>query len=210
MVRSAIVEVPVVFGGTFDPVHLGHINAAKTVSRLLGGAPVQMMLAGKPRLRDDLPTSIQHRWHMLQLACADEPNLLPNATETNGDGATRTIETIEKLDGASDRPVIWALGDDAASNMPRWIRFEAIRLKASILVMVRTKACLATVRREFELVNLPVNLTCEAGRMYVAEDPVLDISATTIRNEIRNGKSVERWLHPDVLAYIIDMHLYQT
>lgn len=209
--RSAIVDVPVVFGGTFDPIHRGHIRAAKTVSRLLGDVPVQMMLAGYPRLRDNSPESIAHRWHMLRLACADERNLIPNASETCGERATQTIETIQKLGGVADRPVIWALGDDAAANMPRWIQFETIREKASILVLNRTKACLAPVRQAFELVKHPTDLARKAGRMFVIEEPGLDVSATTIRNEIRKEKkSVESWLHPDVLSYIIDMHLYRT
>ena len=208
--RSAIVEVPVVFGGTFDPVHLGHIDAAKTVSRLLGDVPVQMMLAGNPRLRDASPESIQHRWHMLRLACADDVNLIPNDAETHGNRSTRTIETVEKLGGARNRPVIWALGDDAALNMPHWIKYETLRLKSSFFILKRTNACLSQVYQDFELVKVPLDLAQQAGRIYISSDPVLDVSATTIRSNIFDRKSVKQWLHPNVLAYIIDTHLYQT
>ena len=208
--RSAIVDVPVVFGGTFDPVHLGHIDAAKTASRLLGNVRVQMMLAGNPRLRDGSPVSIEHRWRMLELGCAGEINLIPDATEMHDESATRTIETIEKLGGKSDRPVIWVLGDDAAVNMPRWTQYESLPLKSSFLILKRTNVCLTQVFRDFELVDRPTDLALEAGRIYVSLDRVLDISATMIRRGISQAKSVERWLHPEVLAYIIDMALYRT
>lgn len=209
-VRSAIVDVPVVFGGTFNPVHLGHIDAAKSVSRLLGNVRVQMMLAGNPRLRDDSPESIQHRWNMLQLACAEEVNLVPDDTEIHDARPTRTIETIEELGGGRENPVIWALGDDAAASLPRWVRYDALRSKASILILKRTNVCLASVYEDFTKVDQPIDLALEAGRIYVSKNPALDISATTIRNDISEQKSVKRWLHPDVLAYIIDTHLYQT
>lgn len=208
--QSATVKVPVVFGGTFDPVHLGHIDAAKTVSRLLGDVRVQMMLAGNPRLRDGSPESTEHRWRMLQLACAEEINLIPDATETHDGGATRTIETIEKLGGNRNNPVIWAIGDDAAANMPRWVRYESLPLKSSIFIFKRTDVCLAQIYRDFALVNHPTDLALEAGRIYVTRNPVIDISATTIRSRISQGTSVRHWLHPEVLAYIIDKHLYRT
>ena len=207
---SAIVDVPVVLGGTFDPIHLGHIDAAKSVSTLLGGVRVRMMLAGNPRLRDESPEAIQHRWHMLQLACAQEANLIPDATEIHDIAPTRTIETIEKLGGERDKPVIWALGDDAAVSLPRWVRYETLRLKASIFILKRTNVCLAPVYDGFQMVNQAVDLALEAGRLYVSTCPVLDISATTIRNKILQQKSVDCWLHPEVLAYIIDKQLYQA
>ncbi len=208
--RSAIVKVPVVFGGTFDPIHLGHIDAAKTVSRLLGGVHVQMMLAGNPRLRDGSPESIEHRWRMLRLACEEEINLIPDSTETHDGGATRTIETIERLGGNRNKPVIWVLGDDAASNMPHWVRYESLPLKSSVFILKRTDVCLTQIYRDFELVKHPTDLALEAGRIYVSRNPVIDISATRIRSGISQGKSVGHWLHPEVYTYIIDMHLYRT
>lgn len=208
--RSAIVDVPVVFGGTFDPIHRGHIDAANSVSVSLGTARVRMMLAGNPRLRDESPESNKHRWHMLQLACADEVNLIPDATELQDRCATRTVETIEKLGGDRDKPVIWVLGDDAAVNMPRWVRYDTLRQRASILILKRTNVCLAAVFDDFQMVDQASDLALEAGRVYISQKPVLDISATTIRNNISQKKSVNRWLHPDVLTYIIDKHLYRT
>lgn len=207
---SVIVDVPVVFGGTFNPIHLGHVDAAKSVSKLLGNVRVQMMLAGNPRLRDDSPESIQHRWNMLQLACAKEMNLVPDDTEMHDTGPTCTVETIEKLGGEREKPVIWALGDDAAASLPRWVRYETLRRKASVFILKRTSVCLARVYEDFSMVNRPIDLALEAGRIYVSQKSVSDISATTIRHKISQRKSVTRWLHPDVLAYIIDTHLYQT
>ena len=208
--QSAIVDAPVVFGGTFDPIHIGHIEAAKSVSTLLGNVTVRMMLAGNPRLRKAAPEEIEHRWQMLQIACADVEKLVPDDTEMHDTSATRTVETIEKLGGDRHRPVIWVLGDDAAVNIANWIRYETIRQKASLLILKRANVRLEKVSRDFELVDAPVELAFEAGRIYIYRDSVLDISATKIRNKISQNESVARWLHPGVLAYIIDTHLYQT
>lgn len=168
------------------------------------------MLAGNPRLRDEFPEAIQHRWQMLQLACAAEVNLIADATEMHDMGSTRTIETVEKLGGRPDKPVIWALGDDAAASLPRWVRYDALRLKASFFVLKRTNVCLAPVCDDFQMVDHASDLAAEAGRVYISQSPVLDISATTIRNKISQNKPVNRWLHPEVLAYIIDKQLYRA
>ena len=208
--RSAIVDVPVVFGGTFDPIHLGHIEAAKVVSKLLSNVPVRMMLAGNPRLRKSSPESIEHRWRMLQIACADEAQLVPDNTEMHDRCSTRTIETIEKLGGECTKPVIWVLGDDAAANMESWIRYETIRQKASVFIHKRTDVHLERLLSDFELVENPLKIASKAGQIYISRDPVLDISATTIRAKISQREPVDRWLHPGVLTYIIERHLYQA
>ena len=208
--RSAIVNVPVVFGGTFDPIHLGHVEVAKSVSKLLGDVRVRMMLAGNPRLRKSSPETIEHRWRMLQIACADEQRLVPDDTEMHDKGATRTIETIEKLGGERTRPVIWVLGDDAAVNMASWIRYETIPRKASVFIQKRTNICLEQVLSDFELVDNPVELAKRAGRIYISSEPVLNISATIIRTKISQRKPVDRWVHSGVLTYIIERHLYQA
>lgn len=208
--QSGIAEKTVVFGGTFDPVHQGHIKAAKSVSKLFGDIPVRMMLAGNPRLRDSAPVSSQHRWHMLQLACAGEVNLIPDNTEIQTDVETHAIDTVEKLGGESKKPVILALGDDAAAQLRRWVRYESIRLKTSIIILKRTNACLRSVYHDFEIVDVPNDLFVQGGRIYVSTEPVVEISASTVRDRIRQRKSVDRWIHPAVYAYIIDTHLYQT
>ena len=205
-----IADVPIVLGGTFDPVHLGHVSAANIVSESLGNAPVRMMLAGKPRLRTELPASTRHRWHMLELACREQSTLVPDDTELASMHETQTASTVESLGGAPDKPVIWVLGDDAAVGMQSWIRYQSLREMTSLYVLTRNNVRLDSIRKDFIEVFNPNELSNAGGRIYVCNEPVPDISATSIRNSLMRGESVERWLHPAVFAYIIEEHLYQA
>ena len=167
-----------------------------------------MMLAAQPRLRGDTAATIQQRWHMLQLACANESCLTPDDSELQMSGETRTIDTVEHLGGTKSQPVIWILGDDAAAKLHHWVRYDDLREKTSMFVFNREGTDLTEVRNDFILVKDPLTLGNTAGQMHVSDHKVLDISASMIRQHFREERDVARWLHTDVLAYIIERNLY--
>ncbi len=169
------------------------------------------MLAGQPRLRPRPSASAADRWRMLELACAEESQLIPDNTEIKSLGETRAIDTIEYLGGSPSQPVIWVLGDDAAASLTRWVRYDEIYTKASIFVLTRTDICLTPMLNGFAHVSHACELGKTAGRMYRSRDPMKDISATKIRAAIHNrDNEIRSWLHPDVFRYIIKENLYQS
>ena len=147
---------------------------------------------------------------MLQLACQGESNLLPDSSEMDVGGAASTIDTVEHLVDTTGHPVIWALGDDAAANLRRWVRYDDLKKKASMFVLKRTGVDLNTICRDFEMLDEPRQLAIRGGGIFVSTHKVLDISATSIRLRIRQCQGLNNWLHPDVYDYIIDKHLYTT
>lgn len=180
------------------------------MSRLFDDACIRMLLAKQARLRVGEPASVVDRWFMLEMACLDEPMLVPDATEIMLSGEVGTIDTVEKLGGTPDWPVIWILGDDAAMNLPRWIRYDKLKTIMSILVVSRTGGSITQLEGDFEQIANPLGLAASAGRMFVYERPVIDISASAIRCSLNRGESLKKSLHSRVLAYIIDRQLYQN
>lgn len=169
-----------------------------------------MVLAGQPRLRTNIPKDLSHRWQMLQLACATEPRLIPDATEMRSDGETRTIDTLEKLGGTSTNPVILVLGDDTAVNLNQWARFDELSSKASLFVLKRLGLTLRSLANQFELSSEPQELAISSGRMYITKEAVSSISSTEIRAKLLQRDAVKSLLHTDVFDYIIDKDLYHT
>lgn len=197
-------------GGTFDPVHHAHIVIGNMASRTFAGAPVRMLLAARPHLRKGTPAPLEDRWHMLQLACEQEPALVADDTEIRLTGKVSSIDTVEALGGRRERPVIWILGDDAAIKLPRWIGYERLTQAISIFVYQRTNEDLTSLATDFIPSNSALGLCIEAGQMFVSSQPVLDISASAIRCKARQRIPIEHDLHPDVYAHIMNNHFYQA
>lgn len=150
------------------------------------------------------------RWKMLQLACADEPKLQPDALEMQSEGETRTILTVEQLGGSARTPVVLVLGDDTAKNLSEWTRYEELNSKSSLLILKRSGDTMNSIAKEFDLVADPRELALSSGRMYITNQCVLQVSSTAIRARLERRESAKSLLHPDVYNYIIDKDLYQV
>lgn len=202
--------VTVVLGGTFDPIHNGHVFAAKLVSELLGDVPVQMVIAGNPRLRNTPEASQRDRWKMVQLSCAGERLLIPNDIELQGDKPTLTADTLALMHGSHDHPVVWLIGSDAVEGIQRWHRSEEIRQKASLVVLRRGSHTNPINVDGFVPVEDISSIVDRSGSYFVVEHDMLDISATLVRRRIKEGLAIASLVHPSVREYIIEYKLYRT
>jgi nicotinate-nucleotide adenylyltransferase len=208
-----------VFGGTFDPVHAGHLHAARTVCEALNLGEIRMLLSAMPSHRNATGATVAQRWRMLELACAEDPRLVPDDTEVRrAERAGRpsyTVETLEEI--RAERPDVvlaWVVGSDAYRDFTSWHRWRDVLELTNLVVLHRPGAPLtlpgelAEVTRSRHLEGPP----CEpAGGVLVLDAPMLDVSATRVREVLAghgDGAAVADLLPPAIYNYIKEYHLY--
>ncbi len=121
-----------VMGGTFDPIHIGHLVVAEEVRARLNLGVVLFVPAGQPWLRADSPVSVvEHRVQMVRLAIADKPYFKLSTMEIERAGPSYTVDTIAELQGQIDAgdELFFILGWDSLAQLPQW--HEPSRLKLS-------------------------------------------------------------------------------
>lgn len=206
-----------IFGGTFDPVHYGHLRAAAEVAEQLGVSDFRLLPAGEPPHRDSTWASPRHRMAMLELALAPHADLSVDDREVLRDGPSYMTDTLASIRAeAGDLPVVLCLGQDAANQLHCWHEWTRLIDLAHLLVMTRPEAepsYSVAVAEVFEgrWVDDPKALMDHpAGRVCKVDVTCLAISSTDIRNQLaRNGNP--RFLLPStVLAYIRKHGLYRA
>jgi nicotinate-nucleotide adenylyltransferase len=208
-------------GGTFDPVHYGHLRFADDVRRALGLSEVRLVLAGDPPHRESPSASAADRLAMLQLAVTEFPGLVVDDRELRRTGKSYTVLTLTELRREfPDSPLLLLLGADAFRGLPSWHRWRELFGLAHLVVVERPgvdleagwPAPLRPIWRE-RLVDDPgILLARPAGAILVQGIAPQAVSATAIRELLAQRKSAaERppgLLPPAVLAYIDLHHLY--
>jgi nicotinate-nucleotide adenylyltransferase len=213
----------VLLGGTFDPVHYGHLRAADDVRRALALPEVTLVPAGDPPHRGTPVASAADRLAMLALACREFPGLAVDPRETLRAGKSYTVRTLEEL-RAEDaaRPLAWIVGADALLGLPTWHRWRELFVLAHLIVVARPGVApdaalpppLAAEWRARLARDPRVLRTCPAGAIYVQDVAPQPISATAIREALARGaggaEAVRGLLPESVLAYIGRHGLYRA
>lgn len=204
-----------IFGGTFDPVHYGHLRAAVEVREKLGLADLRLLPAGDPPHRSNTVATAVQRLAMLRLATASCPGLQVDDREVRRAGPSFMFDTLTEIrNEAGAVPLFLLIGQDAANKLDTWHRWREIFDLAHLVVMRRPDAhfqCAGELRREIEQrrVDEPGRLQrARAGSVLALEITQLDISATLIRRLFAQGRS-PCYLTPDsVIEYIHAHRLY--
>lgn len=209
------------FGGTFDPVHLGHLRLAEEAAEALGLAGIRWIPAGQPRHREAPRVTPQHRLAMVQLATAGNPLFSVDPAEAESGEASYTVPTLERLRAAigMERPLVLLVGADAFGGLSNWHRWQELLSLAHVAVAHRPgfpldeaslPPVLASLYRARRRTSPDALGTAPAGVIAPFAMTQLAISATQIRALLANGQS-PRYLLPDaVIEYIALHHLYQT
>lgn len=205
-----------IYGGTFDPVHFGHLRTALEVREALGLDEVRFIPSRQPPHRAAPLASPEMRVAMLQRAVADEPGFVVDRREMERPGPSYMVDTLADLRAelGAAMPLCLILGYDAFLGLPGWNRWQELTNFAHLLVMTRPGA-----QAEWPAplaAHLRGCMTADMDRLRAAPSslvlfqPVtaLDISATRIRELLRAGRSA-RYLLPDaVLDFIRASGLY--
>jgi nicotinate-nucleotide adenylyltransferase len=212
-----------VLGGTFDPIHYGHLRFASAVRSALGLALVNVIPARVPPHRPAPVASPDDRLAMTRLGCAEFPGLKPDDREIRRTGPSYTVVTLQDLHNEDrNRPLALLLGTDALQGLAGWYRWEQVFTLAHLVVVERPGTSLdiaalsPQTREQWErrLTTDPTRLSRQlAGsivRVPVAPQP---ISATAIRAALARGGAgraeVEGLLPATILAYIERNQLYR-
>lgn len=204
-------------GGTFDPIHLGHLRLAEEAREVLGLARVRLIPAGRPPHRGEPGSTAGDRLAMARLAIAGNPALEVDDGEVRAQHKSYTVLTLERLrtELGAGRPLVLILGADAFEGLPTWHRWRELFDLAHVAVANRPgyaphdrrwpatlPAELDEACRDRHTTDPALLRSAPAGRVIPFDMTPLAISASLVRDLVRTGASV-RYLVPDsVLDYI--------
>lgn len=210
-----------ILGGTFDPVHYGHLRLAQEACDALSLGRVIWIPAGQPPHRAQPQTAAAHRLEMTRLAIARNPSFVLDDAEVRADRPSYTVPTLERLRAASGatHPLVLLTGVDAFLALDTWHRWRDLFDLAHVAVAnrpgypLRAQDMAPPLAAEFEVRHRPEHLALRQaayGCIVQFEMTPLAISATAIRALLAAGGSA-RYLLPDpVLDYIDRNHLYSA
>ena len=193
------------FGGTFDPIHLGHLIIADDVREKLGLDRVIFIPARHPWLKADREiTDGQHRLKMVDLAVASNPNFQVSDAEIERPGPSYTVDTVESMrkEFGSGEELYFIAGSDAVADMPRWNDPERVMSMCRIVGVRRPGAA------EIDVEALRPLIPAVSSCLRVVDVPQVDISSTAIRERIRAGLSIRYLVTDEVEEYIHEHQLY--
>jgi nicotinate-nucleotide adenylyltransferase len=184
-----------VFGGTFDPVHNGHVVAAVETRTALDLDRVLVVVAGDPwQKRDLVVASAADRLAMVEAAVAEIDGVEASALEIERDAPSVTADTLEALT-EPDRELFLILGTDAVANMPTWRRLDETRDLATVAIVER-----GGVRG--------VGPPGDGWRVEHVRIPQLDIASTDLRDRLGSGRPVDGLVPPAAVRVIRERGLY--
>lgn len=205
------------YGGTFDPVHCGHLEVARSAAEQLGDV-VHLVPAGDPLHRARPALDGQRRARLLDLAVADDPRLAVDRREILRAGGTYTVDTLGELrdELGPSHPVAALIGADAFRQLHTWREWRGLSPLAHLVVLTRPG---------HDLANLPPELASElggrwttsiadlraapAGRVLALVVPAWPVSSTAVRAALAAGRSVDEWVPKPVAQYLQAHPLYR-
>jgi nicotinate-nucleotide adenylyltransferase len=205
------------FGGTFDPIHYGHLRMALELKQELGFDDMRLLPCHLPPHRQMPGRSSAHRAAMVRLAVEGCESLAVDARELNRERPSYTVDTLEELreELGAEVSISWCMGMDSLVNLSKWHRWRELSRFAHLVVVSRpgweipSDGELGAWVRDHH--KAPQSLKREpSGSLVIVPLSLLEISATQIREQIESGRS-PRFLLPDpVWHYIEEKQLYLT
>ncbi len=203
------------FGGTFDPVHYGHLRCAEEAREKLGLKNLYLLPAGTPPHRASPQTTTRQRLDMLRLAQSEFPLLKIDDRETRREGPSYMVETLQELRTESpQQPLVLLIGQDAANLLHTWFQWQRLFSLAHIVILTRPSIKMEYRQNVAEQIQRRLHvdpqklLRSQAGGVLQLEVASIDISATNIKKFIRQERPLRSMMPPAVIDYINENHLY--
>ncbi|STZ77300.1 nicotinate-nucleotide adenylyltransferase [Bergeriella denitrificans] len=196
------------FGGTFDPVHNGHLHIARAFADELKLDTVVFLPAGDPYHKaQSTQTPAAHRLAMTELAAADDARFAVSDCDMVREGATYTFDTVQIFrQQFPQTPLWWLLGSDSLMKLHTWKKWQTLVRQIHIAVAMRQGDNLSRAPREL---HAWLGEGLQNGSVKILQAPLYDVSSTQIRELIRQGGNSDGLLPPQVARYIRKHGLYR-
>ncbi|RBP39559.1 nicotinate-nucleotide adenylyltransferase [Garciella nitratireducens] len=194
-----------IMGGTFDPIHYGHLIASKWAKENFELDKVIFIPAGVPPHKKEREVlSAEHRYFMTLLATIDEPDFDVSTIEIDRQGPSYTIDTIKELQAYyKDIQIFFITGADAILEIHTWRNYEELIKSCYFIVATREGYDTKELYKRIEKLDQKFG-----KRIFHMKIPPVGISSTELRNRIQQGKTVKYLIPPMVEEYIKKKHLY--
>jgi len=196
-----------VLGGTFDPIHKGHLIVAEEVRARLNLTEILFVPAGQPWLKPNSPIlAAEHRVQMVRLALGDKPYFKLSTIEIERPGPTYTVDTIAELQGqlGAEDKLFFILGWDNLVQLPQW------RQPSRLVKMCRLVAVPRVGYPAPDVNSLEASIPGLSQATILLDRPQIDINASVIRNRVGQGLSIRHLVPEAVERYIKHHRLYVT
>ena len=215
-----------VFGGTFDPVHYGHLRIAEEIAELAGLKEMHFIPAAIPRLRRGPEASLEHRVEMVRLAIEGNSRFILDQREVRRGGVSYSVDTLRELrqELGKDAVLCFVTGADAFTRLAEWHRWRELFELCHFIIAARPghllfkddRALPRALPQELEeecrdrwISNVESLKYASRGLIFIAQTTLLDISATAIRTRVARGKSIRYLVPEDTRDYIVANDLYR-
>ena len=217
-------DVHAIFGGSFNPPHLGHMQTITSAAAEFGLTHVNLLLAPNPPHKEIKDASLQQRMDMLALACDEYPLCEPDFTETQLPSPCYTVNTLRHLRGMhANKSIVFFLGSDSLMNIHTWYDWELLLDYAHLVVLPRPKSSKPKQLETLDWVEAAKQTDTaiikqrKKGCLFFAETPLWDVSSTEIRLRFDNNgemnnkyeQKIHQLVPQKVAAYIVKNNLYQ-
>ncbi|MFD1425609.1 nicotinate-nucleotide adenylyltransferase [Kroppenstedtia sanguinis] len=191
-----------IYGGTFDPIHIGHLMMAEQARQAVGLEEVWFVPASTPPHKRDVSASAKDRLAMVERAVADHPSFRVSRAEMDRSGPSYTVDTVRLLcQEQPDTRFFLIMGADMVLDLPRWVRIEEILASVEVIGLMRVGVKLDRRRIPDHIKNRVT---------WVREGVWVNLSSTWIRERVAAGGSVRYFVPESVRQYMEEHRLYES
>lgn len=208
-------DIEFIFGGSFDPVHLGHINVINSLKKLKPEWPIRVIPCSTPALKAPNDARFEQRVVMLNMALQMLDNIIIDERENSRAGKSYTLDSLKCLTAEQpQRILLLVVGIDTLKSMDRWYQWQQLRDYCHLIVVNRPSASIDDMSDYMDKLgfqpteNLDKMAISGNGRYYCLALVEKDISSTQIRSQLVNGLSTDLLVQDCISRYIVKSGLY--
>lgn len=195
-----------IFGGTFDPIHFGHLIIAEELREVFKLDKVIFIPSGTPSHKDlQKVSNSEHRYNMVRIAIEKNPYFELSRLELDRNGNTYTIDTIRQLKGIypTETELFFIIGADVVPELITWKQYEDLFLECEFIAVKRPDLNIGKFLNDIDYL-----VSTYSVKINTAEVSLIEISSTSIRERVKTNRSVKYMLPEGVESYIIEKKLY--